>query len=97
MATFICFLDWTDQGIRNVKDAPSRAEASKKLLKDLGGELKQAFVTSGEHDALIIAEAPDGDVMAKFAMALASQGNVRTNTVRAWTEGELQQIVSALP
>lgn len=97
MPTFICYLNWTDQGIRNIKQAPGRAEASRKLLKELGGELKQAFMTSGENDVVVIAEVPDGDAMAKFALALGAQGNVRTKTVRAWTEDEIQRIVSGLP
>ena len=97
MPTFICSLDWTDQGIRDVKDAPHRAEAARALLKKLGGEIREVYVTSGDHDILLIAEAPDGDVMAKFALAVAAQGNVRTNTARAWTEAEFGKLVAELP
>jgi uncharacterized protein with GYD domain len=97
MATFVTFINWTDQGIKNIKDAPNRAEASRKLLKKLGGELKQAYLMSGEHDVMLISEAPDGEVMAKFALAVSSQGNVRTRTARAWTEAEMQKIIGALP
>jgi uncharacterized protein with GYD domain len=97
MATFVMFLNWTDQGIKNIKDAPNRAEASRKLLKSLGGELKQAYLMSGESDVMIIAEAPDGEVMAKFALAIGARGNVRTRTARAWTEAEMQKILAGLP
>jgi len=97
MATFVTFLNWTEQGVKNIKDAPNRAEAARKLLKKLGGELKQAYLMSGDTDVLLIAEAPDGEVMAKFALAIASQGNVRTRTARAWTEAEMQKIIGSLP
>jgi uncharacterized protein with GYD domain len=97
MATFVTFLNWTDQGVKNIKDAPNRAEASRKLLKKLGGELKQAYLLSGDTDVLLISEAPDGEVMAKFALAMAAQGNVRTRTARAWTEAEMHKIIGGLP
>ena len=97
MPTFITFVNWTDQGIRNIKEAPHRAEAASALLQKLGGEVKDVYLTSGEQDIVLIAEAPDGDVMAKFALAVGSQGNVRTNTTRAWTQKEFEKIVSDLP
>ncbi len=97
MPTFIIFLNWTDQGIRNVKEAPHRAEAARALLKDMGGEIKDVYITSGDQDIVLIADAPDGDVIAKFALALAAQGNVRTSTVRAWSESEFAKIVADLP
>ena len=52
MATFILRIDWTDQGIRNVKEAPKRSRAAKELAKTLGVEIKEVYLTSGEHDAL---------------------------------------------
>jgi uncharacterized protein with GYD domain len=97
MPTFITFINWTDQGIRNIKEAPHRAEAAKALLRDMGGEVKEMYLTSGDNDAMLIAEVPDGDTMAKFALAVASQGNVRTRTIRGWTESEFQKIVADLP
>jgi len=97
MPTYISFVNWTEQGVRNVKDAPQRAEAAKALLKEMGGETKAIYITSGDQDIVFIAEVPDGDVMAKFALAVAAQGNVRTKTVRAWTEDEFRNIVADLP
>ena len=97
MLTFITFINFTDQGIKNVKDSPKRMRAGKALLKKMGGRVKQVYLTSGDSDAVWIAEVPDGDVMAKFAMALGSLGNVRTTTVRAWPEAEFRKMVSELP
>ena len=97
MPTFICFLNWTDQGIKNGKDAPNRSEAAKAALKALGGEVKEVYVTTGQYDVLLIADAPDGDVMAKFVLAVGALGNVRTTTCRGFTEAEFQKMVSDLP
>jgi uncharacterized protein with GYD domain len=97
MPTFIISINLTDQGIKNIKESPKRMQAGKSLLKKMGGRVKQVYLTSGDNDAVMIAEAPNGDVMTKFAMALSSFGNVRTNTVRAWPEAEFKKMVSELP
>jgi uncharacterized protein with GYD domain len=97
MPTFILTLNWTDQGVRAVKDAPKRSQASKELAKKLGVELKQVYLTSGEHDLLLIVESSSGDNVAKFALATASLGNVRTSTARAWPEAEFTKLISELP
>ena len=97
MPTFILSLNWTDQGIRGVKDAPKRSKAAKELAKKVGVEVKQIYLTSGEHDLLIIAESPSGDNVAKFALATGSLGNVRTSTARAWSESEFHKLISELP
>jgi uncharacterized protein with GYD domain len=97
MPTFILSLKWTEQGIRSVKDSPKRAQAARDLGKKLGVEIKQVFLTSGESDLLLIVDAADGDSIAKFALALGSQGNVRTRTARAWPEAEFQKFIAELP
>jgi len=97
MPTFIISLDWTDQGIRGVKEAPKRSQAAKELAKKLGIEIKQVYLTSGEHDLLLILETASGDNVAKFALAVGSMGNVRTSTARAWPETEFQKLISELP
>jgi uncharacterized protein with GYD domain len=97
MLTFICSLGWTEQGIKAVKDAPKRAETARALAKKVGVEIKQVFMTSGDDDVLVILETESGDNAAKFALALSSLGNVRTKTVRAWSEAEMQKLISELP
>ena len=97
MPMFILSINWTDQGIRNVKDAPKRAQAARDLGKKVGVDIKQIYLTSGESDLLAIVDAQTGDDIAKFALALGTQGNVRTRTARAWTESEFQKLVSELP
>lgn len=97
MPTFICALGWTEQGIKAVKDAPKRAKAARELAEKLGVEIKQVFLTNGNDDLLVIMETANGDNIAKFALALSSQGNVRTRTMRAWSETEMQKLISELP
>ena len=97
MTTFISQVKWTDQAIKNVKDSPNRLEAARAALKNLGGEIKDVYITTGEYDILVITEAPDGEVIAKFSFAIAAQGNARTTTTRGFTEAEFQQIIGDLP
>ena len=97
MPLFIVTINWTDQGIKTIKDSPKRAQAARDLAKTIGVEIKQIYLTSGDSDLLAIVDAPNGDNVAKMALALGAQGNVRTKTVRAWTEAEFAKLVSELP
>ncbi len=94
---FIVTASWTDQGIRSVKEAPKRVQAAREAAKKMGIEVKHIFLTSGESDLLLIVEAANGDSIAKFAMASGALGNVRTRTVRGWTEAEMTKLISELP
>ena len=76
MATYITLLKYTEQGIKSIKESPSRLEKARQLLKSLGGELKSFYLVQGRFDAVVIAEAPNDEVVAKFALASGSQGSV---------------------
>ena len=97
MPTFILSLNWTDQGIRGVKEAPKRSQAAKDLAEKLNVDIKHIYLTSGEHDLLIILESASEDNVAKVALAIGSHGNVRTSTARAWPESEFHKLISELP
>jgi len=97
MPKFILSLNWTDQGIRSVKDSPKRAQAARELAKKVDVEIKEVYLVSGADDLLVIVDTPNGDNVAKFALALSSRGNVRTRTARAWPESEFQKLISELP
>jgi uncharacterized protein with GYD domain len=97
MPTFMMLLNWTDQGIRSIKDSPKRSQAARDLAKKVGVEIKHLYLTSGDSDLVIFVDAPSGDNVAKFALAVSSLGNVRTRTARAWSTEEYQKIVSELP
>ena len=97
MPTFILSLNWTEQGIRSVKETPKRAQALRELGKRMGVDIKSIYLTTGDSDLLAIVEAADDDNVAKFALTLAAAGNMRTRTVRAWPEAEALKLMSELP
>lgn len=97
MPTFVLSLNWTEQGIKNIKDLPKRSQAATELAKTVGVDIKQRYVTTGDSDVMLIVEAPDGDNVARFALAIASQGNVRTRTARAWPQEQFENLISQLP
>lgn len=97
MPTFMLSLNWTDQGIKGIKDAPKRIQAGRELAKKVGVEIRHLYLTAGGTDLVLFVDAPMGDNIAKFALALGSAGNVHTRTGRAWTEAEFLKIVSELP
>lgn len=97
MPTFMLSLSWTEQGIRNIKDAQKRAQAAHELAKKLNVEIKQLYLTTGDSDLVAFLETPSGDNVAKFALALSSLGNVRTRTARVWPEAEYLKLISELP
>ena len=97
MPMFALSLNWTDQGIRAVKEAPKRSQAARDLAGKVGVEIKEIYLTSGADDLLLIVDTPNGDNVAKFALALSALGNVRTRTARAWPETEFQKLIAELP
>lgn len=96
MGLYIALTSWTEQGIRNVKEAPARVDAARKLAKKYGCELRDFYMTIGAYDMVVTIEAPDDDSMAKFALALGTAGNVRTTTLKAFTEESFRKIIGAL-
>jgi uncharacterized protein with GYD domain len=97
MPTFIVSLNWTDQGIRAIKDGAKRAKAAREMAKKLGIEIKEIYLTTGDSDLLAILDTPNGDNVAKFALALSAGGNVRTRTCRAWPQAEYLKLLAELP
>ena len=97
MSTYIMLINYTDQGIRNIKDSPKRASAARDMAKSCGAEMKDLYLTMGGYDLVATVEAPNDDAVVKFALAVGSLGNVRTTTLKAFTEDEYRTIVNALP
>ena len=97
MPTSMLSLNWTDQGIRSIKESPKRSQAARELAKKLGAEIKQVYPTSGDNDLVIFGDAPSRDDVARLAVAISANGNVRTRTSRAWSEQEFTKLVSDLP
>jgi len=94
MATYISLISWTDKGIREVHHTLDRAEAAQKLAGKFGGTLKEVYWTLGSYDVVAVSEAPDDESATAFALALSSQGNVRTTTLRAFDAGEMKGIIA---
>jgi uncharacterized protein with GYD domain len=97
MPTYIGLLKWTDQGARNAKDALSRNEQGRAMIEQAGGRLIGAWWTMGAYDTVVVAEMPDDESVSALAIALATQGNVRTETMRAYGREEMQRILSKVP
>jgi uncharacterized protein with GYD domain len=97
MATFVSLLSYTQKGSESIKQAPARIEAARQAAKAVGAEIKQIYLVMGRYDAVVISEAPDDETAAKLALATGMQGNVHTETLRAFPEGEFLKIVKALP
>jgi len=85
MPTFICLMNYTEQGIRTIKDSPKRIEEGIKLFEDMGGKLVAIYSTQGEYDLIAVGEAPSDEIATTFTLRLASLGNVRTTTMKAFT------------
>ena len=84
MATFIGLMNWTEQGIKNVKDSPARVAEVGVQMGALGVEIKSIFVTMGRYDLVAIVEAPSAEAVASAVLAVARQGNIRTETLQAF-------------
>ena len=97
MATFISLLNYSEKGIKNIKDAPNRAAAAKKLAQSLGGDITQIYLTMGAYDLIAVSEFPDAATAAKFALTVGAQGNVRTTTLQAFSASEMADIIGSLP
>ena len=97
MGTYIALFNYTDKGIRNIKDSPDRAEAARKAIQDMGGDMKAIYLTMGTYDLIAIIEAPSDEVATRFVLATGALGNVRTTTLKAFTEAEFRDIVAGLP
>ncbi|WP_426122521.1 GYD domain-containing protein [Pararhizobium sp. PWRC1-1] len=96
MTMYIVLINWTEQGVKNVRDSPKRLDAAKKLLKDMGGSFKEFYLTMGDHDMVAVCEAPDDAVMARFSLSLGMGGNVRTKTLKAFPEAAYRELISSL-
>jgi len=94
---FIMSLNFTERGIREIKDDLKRARAAQDLAKKCGCEIKHIFLTAGEYDLLQIIETANADNIAKYALTNGSLGFVRSSTALAWPLEEATKIISALP
>jgi uncharacterized protein with GYD domain len=96
MPSYIMLANWTDQGAQKVKDSPRRVDMAKKALADMGGEFRSLYMTMGDYDLVVVYEAPDDAVAARFSLLLGTLGAVRTKTLKAFPEAAYRQIIASL-
>jgi uncharacterized protein with GYD domain len=97
MPTYVSLVRFTDQGIRNVKEAAERIAVVEKLFGQVGARMSEIYLTMGRYDYVVVMEAPDDETATKAALAVASLGNVRTETLRAYGRPEIARIIGGLP
>lgn len=97
MATYVILMNLTEKGIKNIKEAPERIEATAKALEAAGGKLKDFYTVMGPYDYVAIAEGPNDEVAMAQLFGLGAAGNVRTTTLKAFTKEEFAEILKKLP
>jgi uncharacterized protein with GYD domain len=96
MATYIALSNFTDQGIRSVRDTVKRANAVQEAAERYGAKMTQIFWTQGAYDVVSIIDAPDDESATTFALAIGVAGNIRTQTLRAFSKDEMSGILAKL-
>ena len=96
MPTYIVLMNWTGDGIAQVKDSPKRLDAGRKLFKKLGVKLKDTYLTMGRYDLVCLMEAPDDETFAKAMLTLGSKGATRSETLKAFNEAEYRKIIDGV-
>lgn len=96
MPTYISLLSWTQQGVAKVKDSPSRLDAGREAFSKFGVEIKDTYLTMGRYDLVCVIEGPNDEAVARALLTLGSQGNVQTETLKAWTENDYRKILGSL-
>jgi uncharacterized protein with GYD domain len=97
MQTYVVLINFTQQGVANIKEGPARLDAAREAYKAIGGELQAFYLTMGRFDAISIGTVPDDKAGARMALAIGAQGNIRTESLRAFPEDEYREIVAGLP
>ena len=97
MPSYLSLINWTDQGIKTVKQSPQRLEAAKQATTAAGGRMIFFYLTMGQYDLVTLSEFPNDEAAARFLLTIGGQGNVRTTTLKAFTEDEYRRIIASLP
>ena len=95
MPVFVVLGNWTDEGFKNAIDAPGRIKETHKAVAAAGGKM-QLYYTLGEYDFIMVVDVPDDKAIVKTLVWLGSKGNVRTKTLKAWTEDEAAAVLAEM-
>ena len=93
MPTYVTLINWTDQGVRNFKDTVDRYEAAQDAMGEGGGSFKEIYWTVGPYDIVAVVEAADDETATAALLSVASQGNIRTTTMRAFSADEMRSVI----
>jgi uncharacterized protein with GYD domain len=96
MATYVMLAHFTDQGVKTVKDSPKRRDAFKEMAKKHGATVREVFWTLGQYDLVALVDAPDDVTMTALGLSLGALGNVRTQTLRAFSDAEMTAIIGKM-
>jgi uncharacterized protein with GYD domain len=94
MPTYVALIDWTDQGVRAFPDTVDRYEAAQSRFGELGVEFRHVWWTLGSHDIVAVVDAADDESVAAALLAVASQGNIRSTTLRAFSADEMRGVIA---
>jgi uncharacterized protein with GYD domain len=96
MPTYVSLIQFTQKGMESIKDGPKRLDAARKAYEEAGAKLKDFYLVMGEYDIVAVVDAPNDETAARMSLQIGSKGNVRTKTLRAFSEAEYRKIISAL-
>ena len=94
MPSYILLVNWTEQGIRNIKESPERLAGAKQSIEAAGGKMTGFYLTMGRYDMVAIIEAPDDEVAAEILLHVGQGGGVRTETLKAFPEEQYRNIIA---
>jgi uncharacterized protein with GYD domain len=97
MPTYVTLMKWTEQGVKTARETVNRGEQARQAIEGMGGRLHTTLWVQGAYDVVAIAEWPDEDSAMAFLLATGMQGNLRTETMRAFTAEDMQRILQKLP
>lgn len=97
MPTYVSLLNWTEQGIRNVKQTTQRAKAFQTMAQKMKVKVRQIHWTMGRYDVVVVLEAPDDEAVSRLMLGLSALGNMRSETLRAYSAQEMAQILKGIP
>jgi len=94
MPTYVSLLNWTDQGVKSFRQSTERAKEFTKLIEASGGKVRELVWTVGEYDLVTIIEFPDEESSVAALLKLGAAGNIRSNTLRAFSSSEMEGIIA---
>ena len=97
MGKYVLLGNWTDQGVKDLKNTVKRSRAARETFAAMGVNAREWFFTLGQYDVVLTVDAPDDETLTRATLALAMQGNLRTTTLRGFGEKEMEAIVGAIP